>query len=514
LKGHIITMADRYQDRAFPAGGDYDRDGWARSSDNAESDPLAELARLIGQNDPFGGRPPIGRANLTVQPQARPAEPPPRSYDSYEDDGYADPEPEQPPAPPSWMQRAVRQEAPPPPPQEDYPSAVHPLQRYAAAHPPAEPEDYDPAHLFADTPHERHEHEPHEPDLTRYDDALYGDFDSQTQNTQHDQAYADDGYAYDEDHFEAVDEPRRRGGMITVVAVLALAVFGVGGAFAYRTYTGSARSGEPPIIRADAGPTKIIPAPADASMKVPDRMTTGDGTEKIVSREETPIDPAARSGPRVVFPPLTPNGSMPMPTGVVPPSAAPAASAPTGTFSNNEPHRVRTLSVRGDPTDTGTPAGAAPQAAPAKPAPRAAATGARTAAANPNAANANAPMSLSPQADAPAAAEPPPVRMAATNPVQQVAPSAPSTPSAAGSGSYLVSVTSQPSEADAQNSYRALQSKYPSVLGSQSAVVARANSKTGAVTYRAGPAFGSSAEAAQFCKSYAAAGGQCWVVKN
>jgi hypothetical protein len=75
-------------------------------------------------------------------------------------------------------------------------------------------------------------------------------------------------------------------------------------------------------------------------------------------------------------------------------------------------------------------------------------------------------------------------------------------------------VTSQPSEADAQASYRSLQNKYPSVLGSQSAVVARANSKTGAVTYRAGPAFGTSAEAAQFCHSYTAAGGQCWVVKN
>ena len=188
-------MADRYQDRAFAAGGDYDRDGRARSSDNTESDPLAELARLIGQNDPFGGRPPIGRANLTVHPQARPAEPPP-SYDNYDDDSYADPEPEQPPAPPSWMQRAVRQEAPPPPPQDDYPSAVHPLQRYAAAHPPAEPEDYDPAHLFADTPHEQHEHEPHEPDLSRYDEALYGGFDSKAQNAQQDQAYADDGYAY------------------------------------------------------------------------------------------------------------------------------------------------------------------------------------------------------------------------------------------------------------------------------------------------------------------------------
>jgi hypothetical protein len=493
-------MADRYQDRAFPAGGDYDRDGRARSSDNTESDPLAELARLIGQNDSFGGPP-----NFTLHPQARPPAPPP-SYDHYADDNYADPEPEQAPALPSWMQRAARQEPAPPPPQDDYPSAVHPLQRYAATHPPAEPEDYDPAHLFADTPHE-----PQEPDPSRYDEALYGGLDSPPQNAQHDQSYADDGYGYEDDQFEAVEQPRRRGGMITVIAVLALAVFGVGGAFAYRTYTGSARSGEPPIIRADAGPTKIIPAPADGGTKVPDRMTTGDGTEKMVSREETPIDPAARSGPRVVFPPLTPNGSMPMPTSVVPPSAAPpAAGAPNGTFSNNEPHRVRTLSVRGDAADAGAPAGAAaPPAAPAKPAPRAATSPAQR---QPVAANANAPMSLSPQADAPAAAEPP-VRVAATNPVQ-AAPSAPSTPSAAGSGSYLVSVTSQPSEADAQNSYRALQGKYPSVLGSQSAVVARANSKTGAVTYRAGPAFGSSAEAAQFCKSYTAAGGQCWVVKN
>src|SRR5580700_10298230 len=307
-------MADRYQDRA------YDRDGRARASDNTESDPLAELSRLIGQNDPFGGRPPIGRANLTVHPQARPAEPPP-SYDNYDDDSYADPEPEQPPAPPSWMQRAVRQEAPPPPPQDDYPSAVHPLQRYAAAHPPAEPEDYDPAHLFADTPHEQHEHEPHEPDLSRYDEALYGGFDSKAQNAQQDQAYADDGYAYEEDEFEAVEEPRRRGGMITVVAVLALAVFGVGGAFAYRTYTGSARTGEPPIIRADAGPTKIIPTPADGGSKVPDRMATGDGMEKIVSREETPIDPNARNLPRVVWPPLNQNGGPP-------PAAGAALSAP------------------------------------------------------------------------------------------------------------------------------------------------------------------------------------------
>ena len=49
-------------------------------------------------------------------------------------------------------------------------------------------------------------------------------------------------------------------------------VLGTGGAFAYRTYIGSPRSGEPPIIRADTGPTKIVPAPLDANAKVPDRL--------------------------------------------------------------------------------------------------------------------------------------------------------------------------------------------------------------------------------------------------
>ena len=68
----------------------------------------------------------------------------------------------------------------------------------------------------------------------------------------------------------------------------ALAVVGTGAAFAYRTYVGSPRGGEPPIIRADAGPTKVVPAPGDGTAKVPDRMAIGDGTEKIVPREAVP----------------------------------------------------------------------------------------------------------------------------------------------------------------------------------------------------------------------------------
>ena len=59
-------MADRYQGRPFPAGDDHDRSGDQHASARGESDPLAELARLIGQTDPFGS---MGRANQTVQPR-------------------------------------------------------------------------------------------------------------------------------------------------------------------------------------------------------------------------------------------------------------------------------------------------------------------------------------------------------------------------------------------------------------------------------------------------------------
>jgi hypothetical protein len=503
-------MADRYQDRAFAARNDYDRDGRAHASTEPENDPLAELARLIGQTDPFGSRPAMGRANLQPQPQPRPADPRPPAYDSY----AADPEPDEapPPAPPSWMQRAVRQ-APPPPPQDDYPDAVHPLHRYSAAQPPVEPD-------YGDDPHQSFADPRHDPDLSRYDEALYGGFDSEAQNPPHDQNYADDGYAYEDEHqFEAAEEPRRRGGMVTVFAVLALAVFGVGGAFAYRTYTGSARRGEPPIIRADAGPTKIIPASADASTKVPDRMATGDGTEKIVSREETPIDPATRSaGPRVVFPPLNQNGSAQMSTGVVPGAPPAAPNAANGTFTNGEPHKIRTFSVRGEQSDAGVPAGAPLPPAPAapsaaKPSSRAAASSPRAAASNPNTASANTPLALAPQAEASAAPEPP-VRMAATNPTQ-IVPSAPSTPSSGAAANFLVQISSQRSEADAQASFKALQSKFPSVLGSRAAVIKRADLGDKGVYYRAmvGP-FGSPEEASQFCGSLKSAGGQCVVQRN
>jgi cell division protein FtsN len=79
----------------------------------------------------------------------------------------------------------------------------------------------------------------------------------------------------------------------------------------------------------------------------------------------------------------------------------------------------------------------------------------------------------------------------------------------------MVQIASQKNEADAQASYRALQGKYPTVLGSRSPVVRRADLGEKGVYYRAmvGP-FASSDEAAQFCGTLKTAGGQCVVHGN
>ncbi len=55
----------------------------------------------------------------------------------------------------------------------------------------------------------------------------------------------------------------------------------------------------------------------------------------------------------------------------------------------------------------------------------------------------------------------------------------------AGGGGYLVQVSSQRNEADAQASYRALQGKFPAVLGSRSPVIKRADLGDKGVYYRA-----------------------------
>ncbi len=492
-------MANRYHDRSFSKDDTYDGGDEAHASARNETDPLAELARLIGQTD-FSG---VGRANHQVQPRGE------ARHDQYQPVDEADEGATA--GPPPWMQRAAWQQAPqhePQPyetPEQDHPSAVHPLHRYAQHSEPEPDYDHEPTYEHAEEPL----------DPSRYDDALYGQIDSGLQEAPYQQAYSDDPYAYQDDD-EAEDQPpKRRGGLATVAAIVALAVVGTGAAFAYRTYVGSPRSGEPPIIKADTSPTKVVPAAADGSAKLPDRLAASDGTEKIVPREEAPVDVTAntKSGPRMVFPPLNQNANPPTVSSVAPNGGLPPVSSGTGTMPNNEPRKIKTFSVRGDEADTASVPTAATAQPPgsqgaAKPAPAV-----RTVATTPRtppgaAAGANTPMSLAPQAAPPAAFAEPPARVATNTPT-------PIAPSSGGTGGYLVQVSSQRNEADAQASYKVLQGKFPSVLGSRSPVIRRADLGEKGVYYRAmvGP-FGSPEEASQFCGSLKTAGGQCVVQRN
>jgi hypothetical protein len=507
-------MADRYSNRPFPAD-DYNRGSDQHGSGGAESDPLAELARLIGQTDPFGATPRQAPPPPPPQRAAIPREPyPPPYHQQYEPPIEEEDEPPAPAAPLPWMQRAniQRQVAPPPVeyPQEDereaYPSSVHPLHRYAAQ-PAAHHDDYDA---------QGYEQADEQDDPSRYDDALYGQLESGAQDFQREPAYPDDPYAYQDGYEDEPEEaPKRRGGLLTVAAVLTLAVVGTGAAFAYRTYLGPARSGDPPIIRADNTPTKIVPASTDSG-KNSDRMPSGDGSEKLVPREETPVDVKA-AGPRMVLPPLNANNNPPPPASVATNAMPPGSPTTNGTMPNSEPRRVRTLAVRGDQADDAAAATTAPPAAAPQPATatkQAAATRqvpAAPAMRTPPAPAGDAPLSLSPdsaQASVPPTPAEPRTRMASTTPTQI----APAEQAPAGEGRFLVSVTSQPTEAEAQSSYRAMQRKYPDQLGSRTPIIKKVDKKGGGSAYRAlvGP-FASREEATRFCTGYSSAGGQCWV---
>jgi cell division septation protein DedD len=88
-------------------------------------------------------------------------------------------------------------------------------------------------------------------------------------------------------------------------------------------------------------------------------------------------------------------------------------------------------------------------------------------------------------------------------------------PAPIGSGKFAVQVSSQRSEAEANASYRTLQSRYPNVLNGRSSFVRRADLGSRGIYYRTmvGP-FATAEEAAQLCTSLKAAGGQCILHRN
>ena len=305
------------------------------------------------------------------------------------------------------------------------------------------------------------------------------------------------------------------------------------------------------MIRASVEPSKVAPPPANADQTVSkfsyDRFGDRGKDEQVVAREEKPVDPkdlARSTVPRTVLPGGPVAGSPPSKA-----SSGGAAVAANPPSALGEPRRVRTVPIRPDQPDVAAapqtvapampvapqrqanvaaaapispPVEAAPAPAPAHASPPVAgrpAPSSRTAsrvAARPAPAPgpvANAPLSLSPQSNN---SLPPPNAQASVPPRPVPAPTRlASAPSSGGGGRYLVQVSSQRSEAEAQTSFRSIQAKYSGVLGGQPHVVRRADLGSKGIYYRAmvGP-FGSREEAIRLCSSLKSAGGACVIQSN
>jgi hypothetical protein len=513
------------------------------------SDPLAELARLIGQNDPF--------SDLRREARGSSSQPTGVPYAGDHAASYAaEAAPPYAPAPPYDHPREAgehpshfgfdlppRPQAEVPPSHADWPGSRETAPRYphdpfalpsTAPMPPGPGEQsylgagYPGTSATSAAPDYAAERAPlaraetaGAPDLPPFPPPLYP---SEPETGAMPPPHRDEFYD---------DAPRsRRKGMVTVAAVLSLAVVGTAAAFAYRSFFGgAASSAPPPIIRASAEPSKVAPPPATpdpSTNKISyDRFEDRGRNEQVIVREEKPIEPSelARSSvPRTVPPNVPTIANVPPPV----PANAPSALG--------EPRRVRTVPIRPDQPETAvapaappapartTIASAAnppldlnadtpPQAAP--PAARASApTGAPPRAPSRQAARPaspapapNAPLSLAPDGNVP----PPPATRAAPAP-RAAAPARLASAPSSGGGRYLVQVSSQRSEADAEAAFRNIQAKFRSVLGGQAHTIRRADLGSKGVYYRAmvGP-FGTRDEAVQLCSSLKAAGGDCIV---
>jgi hypothetical protein len=463
----------------------------ARGSGKSGSDPLAELARLIGQTDPFGeyGReaarrsPPsqsVARADwnqplgtsYTAQygSDARESEPAPR----YADDSY--------PASPSDPASPLIP--------QDYGSQNYERQPYEARP------------LAGGTDHY---------------EADQGSRQFPLGQTDYQQDFYDEAPAEDE-YYEDAPPSRRRMVVMAIVGVAALAVIGTAGAFGYRALVGSSGSTKPPpVIKADTAPSKIVPATTgkdtQSNKLITDRVNERGQSEKLVSREEQPMD---------------------RPTAIALSQSEPQTALGSGVVGS-EPKKVRTIAIHPDqPVADAAPSSMSAATAPARPAPRAAAAPPRpapdtTAEAEESApaaptrpapqprqaapASGNAPLSLNPNAApsraAPAQAPAAPARTAS------VAPQASAPASAGGGAGSYVQVSSQRSEGEAQAAFRSLQGKFPDQLGGRQPYIHKVDLGAKGTYYRAmvGP-FANAGEASQLCSSLKAAGGQCLVQRN
>lgn len=457
----------------------------AQPAPATRNDPLAELARIVGQDDPF-------QSLLTADGSARP-----RHQSASVDDLFAvrDTMPHQPrEAQVHGLRGAI-----------DVPAfdtgrsvqaanrSAPPSQAYQSA-PPAHVED-------------------------AYGNEAYAQ-DYYDENAGH---YADQDYGQP-DHlaYEPVQKTRSRKGMIAIGAVLGAAVIGLGGAYMLGGNSSLATSGAPPLVKATNEPVKVQPQ-NPGGVEIPNQNKqiyerANQSTEtKVVNREEQPVD--VKQAVRMNA------GTSADSTGATMPAQT---QQPANGLNLGEPRKVRTVSIRPDgtvvtPNAGARPAGPAPipamtlpaaaqpaAAAPATPTNSAqvAAVQPKPAASTPLAAPATPAPKPSPAAATPTSA-PSPQKVASAQPVAIAPPVATDTTS---TGGFVVQLGLANSESAAGTVLAQLQRKYPDLEGVPSLIrKAEVNGNT-IYRVRVGPL--SKDEASSLCSKLQGQGGQCFVAKN
>ena len=442
------------------------------------SDPLAELARIVGQDDPF-------QSILANDGSARP-----RQQGASIDDLFAvrdtmTPNPREVPVRP--------------------PQALHAVPSYGHdAYPQGNVRHHEPAYAQQYAQESAPQHQ----------DA-YGN-EAYAQDYYADQAaqYPDQDYDQDQDYVP-VQKPRSRKGAIAIAAVIGAVVLGGGGAY---LASGSAAitGGEPPLIKANNEPTKVQPQ-NPGGVEIPNQnkqiyeRANQSGATKVVNREEQPVD---------VQQTVRMNGNaVADATGGTVPGVS-VKPQQTASLNLGEPRKVRTVTIRPDGTVAGAEPPAAqpvatasagamtlpPQAQAAHPAPVASAQP-RAAASTPVAA-ASTPAST--PKPAPAAATP--ASAPAPQQVASVQPAAPVAAETTSTGGFAVQLGLANSEAAAQTAFASYQRKYPDLQGKPAMIrKAEVNGNT-IFRVRVGPL--PKEEASSLCSKLQGQGGQCFVTKN
>ncbi|WP_375456440.1 SPOR domain-containing protein [uncultured Methylobacterium sp.] len=474
--------------------------GAPRASEPAaqKPDPLAELARIVGQDDPF-------RALLAARDDRR--QPAPQTQA------------------PGRVEPRFAEEVGHPGAQRNTPADAFDQYLASVDHGGAQQAAYGQARDFQA-----------QQDFQAQGFQTQG-FQTQGFETQDFQAGPGEAEVHDQRGLKRV-KPRRR--LVTVGAGVAVVVVAVTGALTYKGLHRGGTGGGVPVIQADASPVKVAPKVADG-VEIPDQdrqiyePKAKDSQIRIVNREEQPLDvaQAARAAQGSAQGQERSGQDRGTEAAVTPGSASFDAFG--------QPRKVRTVVVKPDTPPPAAQREVQAEALPLSPIPTMTLPGedapvrtrpGRMAAATPQmpvqtatvqqAPSQAVPVQAPPAPErTPAAAAPAPVRakspqrIAAVSPESAApaeSPATTATVSNAAVGGFSVQLGVRTSAREAQAALREMQGKYGQLAGKPELIrQAEVNGKT-IFRVRVGPL--AKAEATSLCTELQGAGGQCFVAKN